>query len=190
MNILLMKITSHYWLQKIFWRSSLNFEDKLDELILEGHTLPWLHSDGCLKPTLKHPYTFVRFSEEVCLIFLISVSIGRLSSLNNRCRLETDDFFQSTGDNTKKLNESKPQLSLLILIHQVELLLQLYEDSKLSHKNVHSVKKPPQMHTIQCLDLFFTHREGFTTKTHCCCWRRIIYSEFNVFTFIQWFCKN
>ena len=45
---------------------TLDFDDKLEKLILEGHTLPCLYSDGFCKPTLKYPSTIVRFPEEIC----------------------------------------------------------------------------------------------------------------------------
>ena len=43
---------------------SLDYDDKLQKLILEGQTLPCLHSDDFCKPTPKHPYTFVWFPEK------------------------------------------------------------------------------------------------------------------------------
>ena len=75
----------------------LHYDNKLDKQILEGPTLPCLHSDGFFKATLKHPKTIVRFSEEICLTVLILDFIGRLSKVKNRYWLETNDFLNITG---------------------------------------------------------------------------------------------
>ena len=39
--------------------SFLEFDDNSEKLILEGNTLPRLHSDGFCKPLLNHPQTIV-----------------------------------------------------------------------------------------------------------------------------------
>ena len=39
----------------IFEEISLDSDDELDKLILEGHTLPCLYTDGFCKVTLKYP---------------------------------------------------------------------------------------------------------------------------------------
>ena len=83
---------------------SLDYDDKLNKLILEGHFLSCLHSDGFSKPTLKNPYTILWFPEEIYFLFHISDFIERTSQLINRYRLETDDLFNTNGKNTDKNN--------------------------------------------------------------------------------------
>ena len=82
----------------------LDYNDKLDEKILEGHTIPCPYSDGFGELKLKHPFIFVWFPKEICLIFHIFVFIERASELNGCYRLETDNFFDSTGKNTEKID--------------------------------------------------------------------------------------
>ena len=48
----------------LFEEFVLDYDDKLDKLIPEGHTPHCLHSDGFCKPTLKHPNTIVWFPEK------------------------------------------------------------------------------------------------------------------------------
>ena len=91
---------------------SLEFDDELDKLILEGQTLPCVHSDGFCKPTLKHSLTSLWFPEEICLIFHNSDFIGRLPKLTNPYRLEIDNYFYSTGKITETINKLK--LSTLV----------------------------------------------------------------------------
>ena len=70
-------------------KHSLDYDDKLDKLILESHTLPCVHSESFSKATLKYPYNFVRFPEEKCLLFHNYDFIGLMSKLNNSQWLET-----------------------------------------------------------------------------------------------------
>ena len=60
----------------LFEESSLIYGDKLDKLLLEGQSLPCLNFEGLCKPTLKHPYTIVCFTEKMCLLFHISDFLG------------------------------------------------------------------------------------------------------------------
>ena len=83
------------------------FDDKLVKLKIEGHTPPSHCSDGFCEPTLKHPYTIVSIPEEIRLIFQFSDFFGRMSKLNNRCWLETDVFFKTTGKITEKNNNGR-----------------------------------------------------------------------------------
>ena len=66
---------------KVIEGNSLDYDDKLDEIILVGHTLSYLHSDGLGKPTLKQPNAAVWFSEGICSICHISDFTGQMSKL-------------------------------------------------------------------------------------------------------------
>ena len=106
----LCKIENKYLIDKDSWsiileETSLDYDDKFDKLILEGHTLLCLHSDGFWKPTLKHPSTFVWFPEDLWLIFHISDFIRRMCELTNRFWLETDGFFNTTENNNQKIRK-------------------------------------------------------------------------------------
>ena len=90
----------------IFEEDSLDNNDiKLDQLILEGHTLPCLQSDGFCKPTQRHPLDFAWLPEEKCLMFQNSDLIGWLYKMINRYWSKTDDFVTSTGNITEKNNK-------------------------------------------------------------------------------------
>ena len=83
---------------------SLDYDEKVDKLILEGHTSPCLHFDGFCKPTLKHSCSTLWFPEKICFLFYISDFIEQMSQLNDRFWLEFDDFVILLG---KTLETSK-----------------------------------------------------------------------------------
>ena len=62
----------------------ITYDDKDNELIYHGHTLPCLHDDGFCKPTILTPFIIVWFPEELCLIFSTTSFIGRIFKLKNR----------------------------------------------------------------------------------------------------------
>ena len=135
---------------------SLDYDDKVDKLLLDGHTLPCLHSDGFCKPTLKHPFIFVWFPEEICLLFHISDYIGQLSELDNRYWLETDDFFDSTGKNTRKF--TRGILPTVVSHKKSQLGTNTPTLSRLEifpQKN-NICRKPTQMQPTQYPDFFVT----------------------------------
>ena len=128
-----------YFFDKGSWsiingKISMDYHDKLDKVMLEGHTFPCLHSDGFCKPTLMHPYTVLCSLEGICLIFHNSDFIARISKLNKRYWLEVDDFFDTIGKTLKTLSKAYCQLYFVITIHHWQLLLQLYQDRKSSNK--------------------------------------------------------
>ena len=100
-----------YYYDKESWSISienicLDCDDKTDELRLERHTNPCVHSDGSCKPACKQPYSIVWFPEEISLISQIFNFIGGMIKLYKRYWLETEDFFIGTGKNTEKTNQS------------------------------------------------------------------------------------
>ena len=95
-----------YCLSLIIKDFFLDYDGKLNKLILEGQILPCLQSDGFCKPTLKHPHTIVWFPEETCLMVHISDCFGRKSKLNKRFWCETLDFINSNRKTTEKINEA------------------------------------------------------------------------------------
>ena len=137
----------------------LDVVNKSDKLILEGHTLPCLHSDGFCKPTLKYPNTIVWFPEEICLDIHISVSMGWRSKLKNRYWFETDHFLKKLEKTPKNLIKSYCQLHFFIPIYHCELELQFYQDWKTSHqKRIFCIKnqhKCMQLTILICLSLIF-----------------------------------
>ena len=82
-------------------------------------------------------YTNTETSIDYCLVawknmFHISEFIGRMSELNIRYWLETDEFLFTTGKVTEK--QAYCQLYFIISIHNRELLLQLYHHWIFYHK--------------------------------------------------------
>ena len=96
-----------------------------DKPVLNVQILPFLHSDGFFKPTLKAPCTFVWFPGKVYFLFPISDFIGGMSKLNERDWLETVGFFNSTGKNTELIYKGKIPIVLHILVDQWKPVLQL-----------------------------------------------------------------
>ena len=82
--------------------TSLDYDNKITLINLEGLTLPCLTSDGFCKQVLKYPITTVWFPQDYCLIVQLSDLIGLMSKLNKFYWLETDDFFSIIGKNTEK----------------------------------------------------------------------------------------
>ena len=66
-----------------------------------------------------HPYTITWYLEEIFSIFHIFDSIGRTFQLCNRYLLRSDDFFNSIGKNTEKINDS---MSLFVLPFNISAL--------------------------------------------------------------------
>ena len=93
---------------------SLDYDDRIDKLAPDRHTLPYLQFDSFCKPTLKHPLTIVWFPEEYCLLIHISDYIGRMSKLSIRCWLKIDDFFNTTGKDIEEFIKAYCQLYCLI----------------------------------------------------------------------------
>ena len=70
------KDDQEYLFDKISWslifaEMSLDYDDTLDKLILERHTLQCWQSNAFCKPALKHPYTIVSFPDGTRLIIQI-----------------------------------------------------------------------------------------------------------------------
>ena len=65
-NILSVRIV---YLVNIFWKKFLDYDEKLDNLLLARHTVPCLLSNGFCKPTLKRPKIFVWFPEDFFFTF-------------------------------------------------------------------------------------------------------------------------
>ena len=71
-------ITRQSWKLRIV-NTAIDFDDKNNQLIHDGHILPCYHSDGFCKPKTKTPYTLTWFDEKFCLIFQLQEFIGRLT---------------------------------------------------------------------------------------------------------------
>ena len=143
---------------------SLDFDDKINKLALECLTFPCLHSDVFHKPTLKHPYTFVCFLEEICLVVQFFDSIGRMSKLITRYLLKLMLSLIAVDRTLIKRIKAYRQLLLLILIHHCKQLLQPYHNPKFFHQIIY-VRKKSQMHTAEYLALIVTFCEGFNLDT-------------------------
>ena len=103
----------------LFEEVSLIYDDELDKLILEGHTLACLNFDGLSKPTLKHPYTIVCCTEQMCLIVHISDFLGQMSQLEIEKPLfvKAGCFSKKLAETPKEKTEVYSQLYLITLNH-------------------------------------------------------------------------
>ena len=81
---------------------SLDNDDKIDRIFFNGLTLSCLHSNSFCQPTLIYLVNIAWFLEETSFMFDTSDFVGGMSELNNCYWLETDDFFNSTGENTEE----------------------------------------------------------------------------------------
>ena len=94
-------ITRQSWKLRIV-HTAIDYDDKNNQLIHDGHILPCYHSDGICKPTTKTPYTLTWFDEKFCLIFQLQEFIGRMTRIKDRYWIETDTFIE-TSNITQKL---------------------------------------------------------------------------------------
>ena len=82
--------------------TAIDYDDKNNQLIHDGHILPCYHSDGFCKPTTKTPHSLTWFVEKFCLIFQLQEFIGRMRRIKDRYWIETDTFIE-TSNITQKL---------------------------------------------------------------------------------------
>ena len=88
---------------------------------------------------MKNPYTTVWFPKEICLLHQVSDFVGRMSKLNNRYWLETDDFLHSLCQYKEKISEGvKPTVFPYTNLPQVTTT---YHDWKFFHKLI-SCREP------------------------------------------------
>ena len=73
----------------------LTYDDTSNDMIIDGHTLPWYFADVFCKPTTKTPFTLVWFNDDYCLIFTLQDFIGRMTKIEDRNWIETDSFIHS-----------------------------------------------------------------------------------------------
>ena len=66
-------------------------------MIHDGYILPCYHSDGFCKPTTRTPYTLTWFDEKFRLIFRLQEFIGRMTRVEERYWIETDNFIDSSN---------------------------------------------------------------------------------------------
>ena len=94
-------ITRQSWKLRIV-NTAIDYDDKNNQLIHDGHILPCYHSDGFCKPTTKTPYTLTWFDEKFCLTFQLQEFIGRMTRIKDRYWIDTDTFME-TSNITQKL---------------------------------------------------------------------------------------
>ena len=106
-------ITRQSWKIRIV-NTAIDYDDKNNQLIHDGHILPCYHSDGFCKPTTKTPYTLTWFDEKFCLIFQLQEFIGRMTRIKDRYWIETDTFIEiSNITQNFKPKEYKDQNTLV-----------------------------------------------------------------------------
>ena len=155
-----LKVAKKYLFDKYSWsfiieESSLDYDDKVDKLLLEGFTLPCLHSDDLCKRTLKHPYNTFQLTLDLCLFFSYILLYWTMSELNIRYWLKTKVFFKANAKNLGKIIEGKRPT---VFPHTNST--RGTNTPGLSRLEIFSKKifrkKLSQMHTTQYPDMFVT----------------------------------
>ena len=144
----------------------MDFDDKNNQLIHDGHILPCYLSDGFCKPTTKTPYTLTWFDEKICFIFQLQEFIGRMTRIKDRLWIETDTFieasnitqkFQTEGiEATKFPNTKTPQPTVNIPSlsrFEIYLIAQTF------------CGKPDPLYSTQYEEIFVTYLAGFDMNT-------------------------
>ena len=118
----------------IFEEISLDYDDEMNSIILEGHSIPCLHSDGCCQPALNHPYNIFWFLEECCWIFHICDFLDAWW----KWRTVTDTILMTSlyvsGRRLRKILHALGQLFFDYLYHHWEQLLQPKYDCNFFHE--------------------------------------------------------
>ena len=158
-------ITRKSWKLRIV-NTIIDYDDKNNQLIHDGHILSCYHSDGFCKPTTKTPYTLTWFDEKFCLIFQLQEFIGRMTRIKDRYWIETDTFietsnitqkFQTEGiKGTKFPNVRTPQSTV--------------DNPSLSRFEIYPIAqtfcgKPDPLYSTQSEDIFVTYLDGFDMNT-------------------------
>ena len=78
-------------------KAEITYDDRNNQMIHDGYVLPCYHSDGFCTPTTSTPYTLTWFDEKFCLIFRLQQIIGRMTRINDRYWIETDNFIESSN---------------------------------------------------------------------------------------------
>ena len=89
-------ITRKSWKLRIT-NAEITYDDRNNQMIHDGYILPCYQSDGFCKPTTRTPYTLTWFDEKFCFIFRLQEFIERMTSIKDRCWIETDNFIESSN---------------------------------------------------------------------------------------------
>ena len=158
-------ITRQSWKLRIT-NAETTCDDKNNQMIHDGYILPCYHSDGFCKPTTRTPYILTWFDEKFCLIFRLQEFIGRLTRIEDRYWIETDNFIDSSNitkhlqtegiKGTKYPNFKTPQSTV--------------DNPSLSRFEIYPIAqtfcgKPEQLLSTQYEDIFVTYLDGFDMNT-------------------------
>ena len=154
-------ITRKSWKLRIT-KAEITCDDKNNQMINDGYMLPCHHSDGFCKPTTRTPFTLIWFDEKLCLIFRLQEFIGRMTRIEDRYWIETDNFIESSNitqnlqnegiQGTKYPNVKTPQTTV--------------DNPSLSRFEIYPIartfcRKPEPLYSTQYDDIFVTYLDGF-----------------------------
>ena len=158
-------ITRQSWKLRIV-NTAIDYDDKNNQLIHDGHILPCYHSDGFCKPTTKTPYTLTWFDEKFCLIFQLQEFNGRMTRIKDRYWIETDTFIE-TSNITQKLQTEGIQGTKYPNIKTPQSKV---SNPSLSRFEIYPIAqtfcgKPEPLFSTQYDDIFVTYLDGFDMNT-------------------------
>ena len=158
-------ITRQSWKLRIV-NTAIDYDDKNNQLIHDGHILPCYHSDGFCKPTTKTPYTLTWFDEKFCLIFRLQEFIGRMTRIKDRYWIETNTFIE-TSNITQKLQTEGIQGTKYPNIKTPQSKV---SNPSLSRFEIYPIAqtfcgKPEPLFSTQYDDIFVTYLDGFDMNT-------------------------
>ena len=158
-------ITRQSWKLRIT-NGEIPYDDKINQMILDGYTLPCYQSDGFCKPTTSTPYIMTWLDENFGLIFRLQEFIGGMTKIEDRYWIETDNFIDSSNitkhlqtegiKGTKYPNVKTPQ--------------SIVDNLSLSRFEIYPIAqtfcgKPEPLYSTQNEDIFVTYLNGFDMNT-------------------------
>ena len=158
-------ITRQNWKLRIV-NTAIDYDDKNNQLIHDGHVLPCYLSDGFCKPTTKTPYTLKWFDEKFCLIFQLQEFIGRMTRIKDRYWIETDTFIE-TSNITQKLQTEGIQGTRY---PNVKTPQSKVSNPSISRFEIYPIAqtfcgKPEPLFSTQYDDIFVKYLDGFDMNT-------------------------
>ena len=158
-------ITRQNWKLRIV-NTAIDYDDKNNQLIHDGHVLPCYLSDGFCKPTTKTPYTLTWFDEKFCLIFQLQEFIGRMTRIKDRYWIETDTFIE-TSNITQKLQTEGIQGTRY---PNVKTSQSKVSNPSISRFEIYPIAqtfcgKPEPLFSTQYDDIFVKYLDGFDMNT-------------------------
>ena len=129
-------------------------------MVHNWHILACYHSDGFRKLTTRAPFTLTKFDKKFCIIFRLQQIFGRMTKIDDRFWVETENFIESSTIhkhfNPKDSKETIP--------------LSQYTSINYKHSKASTIWKIPQ--TISNTIIIFNKKRWLFRYLPRCFWHK------------------